>query len=146
MLASNLKVGADSVFPDNTSCSLFWGLMVKFTLLLCPLLYFSLYLMSLILAPNNQLDPYSFFRLYLVSLVVLPVVFYIPKFFEVRNREVFNRRELTINCTDYAIFRDARTRMMRWSGAGTKVGERLYAASLLLRKFLTSVSSTPVNR
>lgn len=38
-------------------------------------------------------------------MIILPIVFYIPKFFEVRNREILVSQDVTINCSDYAVFR-----------------------------------------
>ena len=38
-------------------------------------------------------------------LLVVPVLFYVPRFFEIRSRQMLFRYEETVNCTDYAISR-----------------------------------------
>ncbi len=46
------------------------------------------------------------FRYYLLALVLLPILFYIPKFFEVRAREVILSYQAIIDCTGYVEFRE----------------------------------------
>lgn len=41
------------------------------------------------------------FKFYVLAIVVIPVMFYIPKFFELRQREVLKKYELPVNCTGY---------------------------------------------
>ena len=41
----------------------------------------------------------------MVALVMLPILFYIPKFFEVRAKEVIFPHQIIINCTEYVEFR-----------------------------------------
>ena len=44
-------------------------------------------------------------RYFVLAVVVVPVLFYVPKFFEVRSQEVVIPYQVTINCTDYVRFR-----------------------------------------
>ena len=48
----------------------------------------------------------SFFRYYLLTLMIVPVLFYIPKFFEVRTKEVVVAQQAAVNCTAYVEFRE----------------------------------------
>ena len=54
-----------------------------------------------------------FFRFYVLSVIILPILFYIPKFFEVRSAEVASNRTYPLDCTDFL-------KQLDTSGAGSE--------------------------
>ena len=62
------------------------------------LLFYTLYMLK-----ESHITRTFFFlcRFYVLSVVILPVMFYLPKFFEVRTKPVVVKYNETLNCTNY---------------------------------------------
>ncbi len=64
----------------------------------------------------------SLHRVYIACVLVFPVLFYLPKFFEVRTEEVARRQRFTLNCTQMRHQREE-------GGGGAGGGEEEYLIS-----------------